>query len=308
MGMKLVMTVEEMQNREAWLKLRNTGLGGSDAAVVLGVSPWKSKLELWMEKTGQKEPADLSDNERIYWGIKNEANIADWFTEVTGKKVIRRGMMRSDEYPWMLASVDREVVGERSGLEIKTAGVDQAKYWKDDEMPDGYYLQCQWYMAVTGWERWYVAVLIGGNQAIWKEIPRNEEQIAELIKASGEFWKMVETGQMPEVDALSGPALADMYPGGDRESVEMNNLATVYEQLKGLKENKKLLENGIKALENEIKMAMGNHERITIDGNKVSWLTQDGRKTIDSKRLQAEQPEVYRQYLKSGNPIRVFRA
>ena len=108
---ELVMTVEQMKDREAWLKLRNSGLGGSDAAVILGANPWKSRLALWAEKTGQLPPEDLSKNMRVYWGQKNEANIADWFEEETGKQVRRRGMMRSCQYPWMLASVDREVIG-----------------------------------------------------------------------------------------------------------------------------------------------------------------------------------------------------
>ena len=83
---ELVMTIEQMKDREAWLKLRNSGLGGSDAAVILGANPWKSRLALWAEKTGQLPPEDLSKNMRVYWGQKNEANIADWFEEETGSR------------------------------------------------------------------------------------------------------------------------------------------------------------------------------------------------------------------------------
>ena len=92
----------------------------------------------------------MSGNQYIYWGHKNEANIADWFQEDTGKKVRKLGTLRSRAHPFMLANVDRVVVGENAGLEIKTAGVSQYKKWQDDDVPDSYYCQCLHYMAVTG--------------------------------------------------------------------------------------------------------------------------------------------------------------
>lgn len=70
----------------------------------------------------------------------------------------------------MIANVDRTVIGENAGLEIKTAGVSQYKKWKGDEIPDAYYCQCLHYMAVTGADYWYIAVLLGGNEARWKKL------------------------------------------------------------------------------------------------------------------------------------------
>lgn len=86
---KLIMSIEQMQDHQAWLNLRNKGIGGSDAGVIAGVNPWKSPFKLWLEKTGQAEPDDLSDNEAVLWGIKLEPIVAERFTEVTGKKVHR---------------------------------------------------------------------------------------------------------------------------------------------------------------------------------------------------------------------------
>ena len=68
MDCKLIMTVEEMKDRAAWLRMRSGGIGGSDAAVIAGLSPWKSPYELYLEKTGEAAAPDLSDNERVYWG------------------------------------------------------------------------------------------------------------------------------------------------------------------------------------------------------------------------------------------------
>lgn len=168
----LILSVKAAEDHEKWLRTRDLGIGGSDAAVIMGMNSYKSPYQLWMEKTGQVEPPDLSGNQYVYWGTKNEANIADWFQEETGKKVKRLGTLQSREYPFMLANVDRTVIGENAGLEIKTAGVSQYRKWKDDEIPDAYYCQCLHYMAVTGADYWYIAVLLGGNEARWKRIER----------------------------------------------------------------------------------------------------------------------------------------
>ena len=188
-GCDLILSCHEAENDHAkWLETRNAGIGGSDASVIMGLNPYKSPYQLWLEKTGQAEAPDLSGNQYIYWGHKNESNIADWFMETTGKKVRKLGTLRSRAHPFMLANVDRAVMGEESGLEIKTAGVSQAKKWKGDEIPDAYYCQCLHYLAVTGASRWYIAVLIGGNEALYKTVERNEEDIKALIQAEADFW------------------------------------------------------------------------------------------------------------------------
>ena len=156
---------------------------------------------MWQEKTGQGEPEDLSDNEYVYWGTVLEQAVADRFTELTGLKVKKCGTLQSLDCPFMIANVDRLVVGENAGLECKTANGFKAKEWEGDNVPDGYYLQCQHYMAVTGCEKWYIACLIGGNHFVWKEIPRNEEDITALIEAEKAFWEdNVQGGIMPDVE------------------------------------------------------------------------------------------------------------
>ncbi len=309
---KLVMTVEEMKDRQAWLKLRNSGLGGSDASVILGINPWKSALALWAEKTGELEPEDLSGNQRVYWGQKNEANIAEWFSEQTGKKVIRRGMMRSCEHPWMLASVDREVVGEKAGLEIKTAGVDQAKKWQEDEVPDAYYLQCQWYMGVTGYDRWYIAVLIGGNEAKWKVIERNQKQIDVLIQEGEKFWDMVQSKTPPAPDGSksAGETIAAMHPGGRTETLELKQpeIIVAYERMQHFAEAEKAAKEAKEQYKQQIQTAMGDFEVAEISGNKITWKTQAGKTTIDTKALKKDLPDVFEKYKKVGKPTRVFKA
>lgn len=311
MNAKLIMTVEEMEDRDIWAKLRNSGIGGSDAAVIAGLNRWKSPYQLWLEKTGQVEPEDLSNNEYVYWGTVLEQVVADRFCELTGKKVYRKGMMQNANDEWMLANVDRLVVGESAGLECKTANGFKAKEWEGDNVPDGYYLQCQHYMAVTGCKKWYIACLIGGNHFVWKEIPRNEEDITALIAAEKAFWEdNVKGGIMPDVDGSKScsQALAERFPGGVTDSITLPKEADeLLAEIDELNEAADRIKDQIESKKNGIKLMLGDHEVAYAGERKVTWKTQAGRVTVDSKKLKAEMPEVYEKYSKQGNPIRVFK-
>lgn len=293
----LILSVKDAEDHDKWLKTRDLGIGGSDAAVIMGMNTYKSPYQLWLEKTGQAEAPDLSDNQYVYWGTKNEANIADWFQEETGKKVKRLGTLQSREYPFMLANVDRTVVGENAGLEIKTAGVRQYRKWKDDEIPDAYYCQCLHYMAVTGADYWYIAVLLGGNEAKWKRIERNEEDIQHLIMAETDFWKLVETKTPPPVDGSDScaAALSAQYKGGDPNfSVILQPDADgVIESLENDKAIMDALKKQITEKENRLKALLGNAEEGTTDHYRVLWKTQAGRTSVPLAKVKKQAPDVY---------------
>lgn len=307
---KLLLTVAEMQNEQNWLNIRKIGIGGSDAASALGLNPWKSQFQLWLEKTGAAEPEDLTSNEFVYWGKVLEQAVADRFCELTGKKVQRRGLLQSEEYPFMLASVDRMVVGESAGLECKTANTYSKSKWEGDEIPDTYYVQCQHYMAVTGFEKWYIAVLIGGNKFIWKEVPRNNEDIAALIKAEKEFWRMVTEGEMPDADGSEQcrEALQNHFPGGIVEPVALGSEAVdIIASIDELKASIRDLEAVKKEKENRLCKLLGDHEVGLAGDRRVVWKPQAGRITIDTKALKMECPDTYKKYSKIGKAVRVLR-
>ena len=176
---------------DEWLNDRLKGIGGSDAGAVLGLNPYKSSYTLWAEKTGRIS-SYVPDNEAMRQGRDLEDYVAKRFEEETGKKVRRSGFSyQSQKYPFMLANVDRLVVGEDAGLECKTTSVlTKTKYDKGD-IPASYYAQCMHYMAVTGASKWYIAVLILNKGFYWYSIERNEEEIQNLIAAESDFWEMV---------------------------------------------------------------------------------------------------------------------
>ncbi len=310
---KIIMTVAEAEkDHEKWLKIRNAGIGGSDAGTIMGLNPYRSRLSLWMEKTGKQEPPDLSDKEAVQWGIRNEPTIATWFAETTGKKLRKCGTMQSIEYPWLLANVDRMVDKENAGLEIKTAGVKQAYRWEGEEVPNEYYCQCQHYMMVTGCEKWYIAVLIGGNKSIYKEIPRNEKFIEEMFIREAAFWTLVEEDVMPEVDGSKDTkeALGNLYPQAlDDTEIELESTEKVEEIFKDYADYKKLIKDYTflaTECENKIKAMMGENKRAVIGEHKVSWINVAGRTGLDTDKLKEEEPEIYAKYKKVGKPSRKF--
>lgn len=132
------------------------GIGGSDAGAICGRNPYASLMSVYYDKT-REDTADC-DNESMRQGRDLEAYVAQRFKEATGKKVRRSNIMyQSEEYPFMLANVDRLVVGELAGLECKTASAYSADKWKDDNIPVHYQIQCHHYMAVTEAKAWYLA-------------------------------------------------------------------------------------------------------------------------------------------------------
>lgn len=311
----LILSVKEAEDHEKWLAVRNQGIGGSDASVIMGLNPYKSAYRLWLEKRGVAESEDLTGNQHIYWGKKNEANIADWFQEETGKKIRRLGTLQNRENPFLIANVDRMVTGEDAGLEIKTAGASQYKKWKDDEIPDSYYCQCLHYMATTGADYWYIAVLLDGNDAKWKRIERNEDDIKALIAEEKKFWEMVKTNTPPPVDGSMscGNALKWKYKGDPgSETMLPKEAADIINELDIDAEVEKALKKSIQLKKNKLMEMMGDFEVGRIGDRKVTWKVTKGRESISLSRIKKEDKGSYEALKAAGlitmsEPSRTFR-
>lgn len=285
--------------RQEWLEHRRGGIGGSDAPVIMGVNPWRSQMDLWLEKTG--EYTEDVDNEAMYWGRTLEDIVAREFVKRTGKKVRRRNaILRHNEYPWMLANVDRLVVGESSGLEVKTTN---AFYQDDGTCPAYYYAQVQHYMAVTGRELWYVAVLAGGQRFYLYEVPRSDIYIEELIKAEQEFWELVQINTPPEMDGseASGRVLNRFYPEAKDGEVELPTdafaLVQQYEEAAGEEKEAKLKKD---EAANKLKAMLGEAERGNIYDRRVSW-TNVSTLRFDIKTFKEEHEKLYQRYCQESS-------
>ena len=302
---KMLLTVEEMKDRQKWLNCRKNGIGGSDAASIVNLSPWKSKFALWAEKTGQieeEEKDEAEQSEYVYWGNKLEQLVAERFCELTGKKVRKQGLLQNIDNPWMLASVDRVIVGENAGLECKTASSWKAEEWDNDEIPANYIVQCLHYLLVTGYERWYIAVLIGGNDFRWKCIERYEveEELEQLRKAEEDFWiNNVLANKAPDIDGTesSSKALATMYKGDDEADAEEleGEFDTDFDDLAVLKDELSKLKKVIESKKNKIKARMGN----ALFGRSPRynvWYKVLTRKGYDTQALARDFPDIAKKY------------
>lgn len=285
---------------EDWLDCRSQGIGGSDAAVVCGVSRYKSPVELWMEKTGQLPAQEAG--EAAYWGNQLEALVRAEFTKRTGIKVEHRmELLRSDEHPFMQANLDGTCVHPDFGpciFEAKTVSAFKAGEW-DGSIPDEYLLQIQHYMAVTGYQGTYIAALIGGNTFRWKFIERDDELITAMIQLEERFWQHVQNKTPPVLDGSDSAArfLAEQFPNSTPNSrIELPNRAeqliqqydTACQQIKDLTEQKQQAEN-------QLKQMLGEHEAGTAGEHIVTWKNVV-QERLDSKTLKAEHPALYKKY------------
>ncbi len=296
--------------RLEWLRYRQAGIGGSDAAAVLGLSRWKGPIDVWLDKTKPIEQEDGA-SEAAYWGTVLEDVVAHEFAKRTGLTVRRRNaILMHDAHDFILANIDRELVGQKVGLECKTASAYKKEEWSEDEIPAEYIVQCQHYMAVTGYEAWWIACLIGGNQFVYKKIERDEELIEMLLAAEVDFWnRYVLGGEMPPVDGsdASKNALQKFYPtaeDGAETTLDFEQEAMLADRL-ALLTLKDDCEEKIQAIDNQIKAAMGEHEAAVGQRFAVKW-GNTSRTTVDSKRLKAEHPDIYQQCSRTSSS-RTFR-
>lgn len=294
-------------NHEEWLKLRSQYIGGSDAAAVVGLNSFSSPYSLWAEKTG-RIPGFVG-NLATEVGTFLEEFVAQKFAQETGKKVRKcNHSFFNSKYPFAIANIDREVIGEDAGLEIKTTDSLNLKKFKGGEYPAHYYCQCVHYMAVTGKKRWYLAVLIGNKEFKWFTIERDEDEIAALMTAEKDFWYLVKNGIPPLVDGTraSSEALSDVYASHNGFTVDITAFDPDLERYQALKERAKELQTEADEIANRVKLFIGTMEKGDSEKFRVSWSTQS-RSTFDHKRFAKDNPDIdLSEYFKTSSS-RVFR-
>ncbi|MFR5264561.1 YqaJ viral recombinase family protein [Clostridium sp.] len=290
-----------MGDKLLWLKERQKGIGGSDVGAILGINKWKTPFQVYLEKT--EEITEVKEqSEAAYWGDMFEDVVAKEFAKVTGKKVRRDTRhFEHPKYKFMVANIDRRVVGENAVLECKTANQYLAKEWEGDEIPASYLCQVQHYLAVTGAEKGYIAVLIGGQKFMWKEVQRDEELIEIIINAEKEFWTLVENRTPPALDGSSAAEkyLNERYKETDKEKTVAltSDYKDKIENLNTLKEQEKAIKEQIKEIENNIKLQMEEAEKAYVSTYEIAWKTVTSNR-VDSKLLKAEYSDIYEKVCK----------
>ena len=289
-----------------WLRLRKSGIGGSDAGAICGVNPYSSAMKVFKDKTS--EEIEEQDNEAIRIGHDLEDYVAQRFMEATGLRVRKSNFMyRSKEHPFMIADVDRLVVGEDAGLECKTASAYNEDKWADGDIPLHYVMQCYHYMAVTGKRTWYIAAVILGRKFIFRKLEWDDELINRLTGVEEDFWNNhVVPGIIPPPDGSKAcdeiieqyfhtakKASAIKLVGFDEKLRRREEIAGFIAELGEEK----------KQIEQEIKLFMRDNEFANSEHFRVSWKNIDSTK-LDTARIREERPELYADYGKVSHSRR----
>lgn len=298
---KKIINTKEISHGE-WLTLRKKSIGGSDAAALVGLSQWSSPVSLYIDKT--TETIDDTTNEAMRLGSDLEGYVAQRFTEATGKKVRNDNYMyRHDDYEFITANIDRTVVGENAGLECKTMNSFATYDFDAGEVPGNYYAQCQHYMAVMGYDRMYLCILVFQRGVYTIPIERDQEFIDELIAAEVAFWNdYVIPRIMPAADGsdATADAIAAEWPKSNGQEKYINGLDSLCNKLDNIRTSLKMLEEQKKEIENHIKLELGDYEISEGSSWKVTYKNST-RTTLDSKRLKEAAPSIYDQYAKTTN-------
>lgn len=290
-----VILAKDMGDRQRWLDERRKGIGSSDIAAIIGLSPYESPFSLWHRKFGTL--GDQPDNDSMRWGRRIEDAIAQEYAYLhPDVHVTLAGMWRNLERPWQMCTPDRFIYfdqPELMPLEIKTDG------WYDgwgrdgtDEIPVHYRAQVLWQLDTLGLEKAVVAVLIGGRTYREYEIHYDEQDVFELRAAALRFLALE---QPPDIDDTTPTtdALRAVQPLLDDADVEIPaELAKAYERAVASStaaEKRKIL------AANRIRKALGNHKRATFNGATYAIRSVYEQERIDIKRLRREHPDIAEQ-------------
>lgn len=295
-----------ISSKQAWLDERRKGIGGADCAAILGISKWKTPLAVYQDKIGETDV--VPESAAMFWGTTLEPVIRQRYSDVTGREVLLpKGIIYSKDHPFMLANLDGFTPCNR-GVEIKTSRYG-AEWGEEgtDEIPFEYLAQVQHYMIVTGFEVFDVPVLIGGQDFRIYEVEADAELQAMIIEKEREFWIRVESENPPDPISLSD--VERLYRTAKRDEILVTPQAMIaVEELRNVKAQIVSLEAVQDGLEMLIKSEMGEHDTLCTNDGKVicTWKESKGREYVDNKKLKAERPEIYREYLKSTEASRRF--
>lgn len=313
-------------SRQDWLALRQSGIGGSDIAAIIGVSPYATAYDIYQSKTQPLSDEDM--NEFAYWGTVLEDTVAREFSKRSGLKIQNVNfLMRHPEHRWAIANIDRAIINPaikgnvrfKDGklttdqiVEIKTASEHVGKNWgneESDEVPDQYQCQAQWYMGVTDTQVCHMAVLIGGNKYRQYKIERHQDFIDYLFEAAESFWNDNVLAEI-EPNATTLQNAKDKYPRHNPDTtldVEPDSeAAKVFEHYESLKAQEKEVKAALELAQTDLICQIQDNEALAIDGEVVATYKAQTANKFDSKAFKKDMPELAEKYIKQSES-RVMR-
>jgi putative phage-type endonuclease len=247
----------------------------------MGQSRWSTPLQLWAEKTGKVEEDDF-ETEFQEMGKELEETVARLFTKRTGKKVRRAPKQYiHPDYKFIQCQVDRLVVGTDELVECKTCSAWKEKEWDDDEIPAEYILQVMWQLGITGRKIGHIAVLIGGNKFLHKEILFDEDLWKDMVSKAVIFWDMVKKDQEPYAMSDDNKFIGVLHPDSNDDFVEVASpewLEATLEKRKSYKQMISDTEKDLDELEAILKQKIGDRAGLRSAKHQVTWKPQTTRR------------------------------
>ena len=298
---------------------RTLGIGGSDVAAILGLSRYRNALHVYLEKRKELPGEEPKDNEEgKLFGTLCEAVAAKVYAERTGRKVWRpsRSFVHPS-LPFVRGNLDRLQHGptrkraDRGAVEIKWLDASRRSVWVNEGVPEGYYLQLQHYMLVTGLRWGTFVVVFGGNKLEYFDVDRDEPLIARLVEVETEFWDRVVQGNPPDItfDELGKNLLKRLYPAqvvGKEMIMDDEEAKAKARRLFTVEATIKQRQADALGLEVWFKEKMADVEKLLVPGVATfTWKSQSSNR-IDIDKFRAEQPAMSATYTVT-KPSRVFR-
>lgn len=295
-------------------------IGGSDAAAVLGISPWQSQVQLYLRLIDQLPPEDMADKPWLEWGNLLEPVVAKVYERITGnptRRVPRQLYHR--EHPFLTGHIDRQIYVQRrirskrsprGVLEIKTALYDDEEWGPEftDQVPQHYLVQPLHYMAVGGFDYAHLVVLfLAKRETRIYQIERDEEMIRGLVDTEVEFWHQHVMRHVPpaprSIEDVNRLFKRDTVASVQAHSETENAVQT----LRDIKREIGVLVEEQERLEIQIKKAMGNAgQLVNAVGDPLATWKAHNQAGLDTQRLRREQADIYRQYT-IHRAVRPFR-
>jgi len=283
------------------VKERVNYIGGGDAAAILGLSRYRTALQVWAIKTGAIVPQDISQEMPVKLGNMLEETVCKLFEEETGKKLVSTTeTLFHPEYKFIGGNLDKLVVGEKALFEAKTTNSFKQSEWEnEDEIPVEYQIQCHHYLIVTGLERAYIGCLIGNRKFLWRIIERNDKLLNDILAKEVAFWNnFVVPKVMPmQISSEDSDTLYTLYPQAAPESIiELDDKAqAICENLDSMKADYKVLEKEIDQQSNTLKAMLKTYETGMTAKYKITWKSQKERR-LNAELLKKEGPALYEKY------------
>ena len=298
-------------DRKLWLEERQKSLGGSEAAAVCGLSPWRTPYQVWEDKLNLSEPQEPT--EAMEWGSLLEPLIRQRYSDVTGRAVrLPSGILHHPTVDFMSGSIDGFTEDERL-IEIKTSRFGEG--WGEegsDEIPVPYILQVQHYLAVTGLKVADVPVLIGGQDFRIYEVKADLEFQEKLIEKETAFWELVKTGTPPE-PINTQDAIKRYAKSQGKSLVATENIVLALKALSACKKEIESYEAELEIAKLKVMSYMGEADTLAnVDGEILcTWKSDRSGKPIQivkeaMKALKKEYPDIYSKYWEEGKPSRRF--